>query len=58
MQRVIDLILAGDIFQANIAQRFTARLSTSFDPLAFYCRCRLHGDKSFFVCAIRGSSRN
>lgn len=40
VQRVIDLILAGDVFQANIAQRFSARLSTSFDPLAFYCRLR------------------
>lgn len=40
VQRVIDLILAGDIFQANIAQRFSARLPTSFDPLAFYCRLR------------------
>lgn len=40
VQRVIDLILAGDVFQANIAQRFSARLSPSFDPLAFYCRLR------------------
>ncbi|WIW50235.1 aminodeoxychorismate synthase component I (plasmid) [Bradyrhizobium sp. 62B] len=39
-QRVIDLILAGDVFQANIAQRFSAPLSSSFDPLAFYCRLR------------------
>ncbi|WP_177248772.1 aminodeoxychorismate synthase component I [Bradyrhizobium sp. Ghvi] len=41
VQRVIDLILAGDVFQTNIAQRFSARLSTSFDPLAFYCQLRL-----------------
>jgi para-aminobenzoate synthetase component I len=40
VQRVIDLILAGDVFQANIAQRFSARLSSSFDPFAFYCRLR------------------
>ncbi|MCK1744456.1 aminodeoxychorismate synthase component I [Bradyrhizobium sp. 139] len=40
-RRVIDLILAGDVFQANIAQRFSARLSSSFDPLAFYSRLRL-----------------
>jgi para-aminobenzoate synthetase component I len=40
VRRVIDLILAGDIFQANIAQRFSAGLSGSFDPLAFYCRLR------------------
>ncbi len=41
VQRVIGLILAGDIFQANVAQRFSARLSASFDPVAFYCRLRL-----------------
>ncbi|OCK54174.1 aminodeoxychorismate synthase component I [Bradyrhizobium sp. LMTR 3] len=40
VQRVIDLILAGDVFQANVAQRFSARLSSSFDPLAFYCQLR------------------
>ncbi|MGY3509134.1 anthranilate/para-aminobenzoate synthase component I [Bradyrhizobium sp. USDA 3051] len=40
VQRVIDLILAGDVFQANIAQRFSARLADSFDPIAFYCRLR------------------
>jgi para-aminobenzoate synthetase component I len=40
VQRVIDLILAGDVFQANIAQRFCCMLSASFDPLAFYCRLR------------------
>ncbi|NOJ44907.1 aminodeoxychorismate synthase component I [Bradyrhizobium archetypum] len=40
VQRVIELILAGDVFQANIAQRFSARLSSSFDPLAFYCQLR------------------
>ncbi|MCK1517556.1 aminodeoxychorismate synthase component I [Bradyrhizobium sp. 190] len=41
VQRVVDLILAGDVFQANIAQRFSARMSPSFDPLAFYCQLRL-----------------
>jgi len=39
-RRVIELILAGDAFQVNIAQRFSARLSASFDPVAFYCRLR------------------
>ncbi len=41
VRRVIDLILAGDIFQANIAQRFTAGLPSTFDPLSFYCHLRL-----------------
>ncbi|QOZ36562.1 aminodeoxychorismate synthase component I [Bradyrhizobium sp. CCBAU 53421] len=40
VQRVIDLIMAGDIFQANIAQRFSARVSPLFDPLTFYCQLR------------------
>ncbi|WP_439373281.1 aminodeoxychorismate synthase component I [Bradyrhizobium sp. DASA03120] len=40
VQRVIDLIQAGDVFQGNIAQRFSARLPTSFDPVAFYCQLR------------------
>lgn len=39
-QRVIDLILSGDAFQVNIAQRFSARLANSFDPIAFYCQLR------------------
>lgn len=40
VRRVIELILAGDAFQANIAQRFSAKLSPSFDSVAFYCRLR------------------
>lgn len=40
VRRVIELILAGDVFQANIAQRFSARVPNSFDPLAFYCQLR------------------
>ena len=40
VQSVIDLMLAGDIFQANIAQRLTARFSSPPYLLAFYCRLR------------------
>ena len=40
VQRVIDFILAGDVFQANIAQRFSASLSSSFDPFVFYYQLR------------------
>ncbi|WP_456783926.1 chorismate-binding protein [Bradyrhizobium sp. USDA 4516] len=40
VQRVVELILAGDLFQANIAQRFTAKVSPLPDPLTFYCRLR------------------
>ncbi|WP_291976140.1 MULTISPECIES: anthranilate synthase component I family protein [unclassified Chelatococcus] len=37
---VIDLILEGDIFQANIAQRFRAPLPTGFAAWPFYRRLR------------------
>ncbi|WP_052954725.1 aminodeoxychorismate synthase component I [Microvirga vignae] len=40
VKAVIDSILAGDIFQANIAQRFTAQVSDEFDALAFYGQLR------------------
>jgi para-aminobenzoate synthetase component 1 len=40
VQRVIDYILAGDIFQANIAQRFAAELPAGFDPWRFYRHLR------------------
>lgn len=38
--RVIAAILDGELFQANIAQRFEAALPAGFDPLAFYARLR------------------
>ena len=40
VQRVIDYILAGDIFQANLSQRFKATLSAGWSPLALYQRLR------------------
>jgi para-aminobenzoate synthetase component 1 len=54
VRRVIDLILAGDIFQANLAQRFSARLSASFDPLAFYCRLRSVNPAPFAALLLYG----
>ncbi|WFU62687.1 aminodeoxychorismate synthase component I [Bradyrhizobium brasilense] len=39
-QRVIDLILDGELFQANIAQCFSARVAPLFDPLSFYGQLR------------------
>ncbi|WP_247989990.1 chorismate-binding protein [Bradyrhizobium sp. 186] len=54
MQRVIDLILAGDVFQTNIAHRFSARLSTSFDPLAFFCRLRSLNPAPFAALLLYG----
>ena len=40
MRRTIAHILAGDIFQANIAERHVAALPDDFDAFAFYCRLR------------------
>ncbi|MFC7400524.1 aminodeoxychorismate synthase component I [Chelatococcus sp. GCM10030263] len=40
VQQVIDYILAGDIFQANIAQRFAAELPAGFDAWRFYKHLR------------------
>lgn len=36
VQRVIDYIHAGDIFQANLTQRFRAKLDSGFSELGFY----------------------
>ncbi len=41
IQKVIDYIHAGDIFQACLAQRFTAPLPDDFDPYAHYCHLRI-----------------
>ncbi|AWN43536.1 aminodeoxychorismate synthase component I [Methylobacterium durans] len=40
VETVRDYIRAGDIYQANIAQRFAARLPADFDPFALYQRLR------------------
>ncbi len=40
VKRTTDYILAGDIFQANISQRFSAAMPDKFDAFAFYCRLR------------------
>jgi len=40
VKRTVDYILAGDIFQANISQRFSARMPENFDVFAFYLRLR------------------
>ncbi|MGF3027692.1 aminodeoxychorismate synthase component I [Methylobacterium aquaticum] len=41
VDRVRDYIRAGDIYQANIAQRFEAALPPGFDAFAFYRRLRV-----------------
>ena len=40
IERVRGYILAGDIYQANIAQTFEAGLPDGFDPFALYLRLR------------------
>lgn len=40
VEKVRDYIRSGDIYQANIAQRFSADLPPGFDPFAFYRRLR------------------
>jgi para-aminobenzoate synthetase component 1 len=41
VREVIERILSGDIFQANVAQRFEARVPTGFDHFGFYRRLRI-----------------
>ncbi len=42
-----DYIRAGDIYQANIAQRFEAALPPGFDAFAFYRRLRARNPATF-----------
>ena len=43
----MEYILAGDIFQANITQMFSAPIPQGFDPLAFYRVLRLKNPATF-----------
>ena len=47
VRRVIDYILAGDIYQANISQRFKATLPEDADPFALYCALRQRNPAPF-----------
>ena len=47
VRRVIDYILAGDIYQANISQRFSATLPAGADPFALYCALRRRNPAPF-----------
>ena len=40
VQNIIDRILAGEIFQANLAQCFSAGLAATDTGFAYYCRLR------------------
>jgi para-aminobenzoate synthetase component 1 len=45
--RAVEYILAGDIFQANISQCFSAAIPPDFDALAFYRRLRQRNPSTF-----------
>jgi para-aminobenzoate synthetase component I len=47
VQRVIDYIFAGDIFQANLSQRFSATLPADLEPYDLYRRLRARNPASF-----------
>ena len=47
VRRTVDYILAGDIFQANITQSFSAPEPDGFDPLALYGRLRERNPATF-----------
>ena len=47
VRRVIDYILAGDVYQANISQRFSATLPAGADPFALYCALRRRNPAPF-----------
>jgi para-aminobenzoate synthetase component 1 len=47
VQRVIDYILAGDIFQANLSQRFLAGLPPELSPFDLYLRLRRRNPAPF-----------
>jgi para-aminobenzoate synthetase component 1 len=52
VKKVIEYILAGDIFEANISQRFNASLPENLSPFDLYRRLRLINPAPFaaYVC--------
>jgi para-aminobenzoate synthetase component I len=47
VQKTVDYIFAGDIFQANITQCFSADIPETFDTFAFYKRLRALNPATF-----------
>lgn len=62
VEEVKNYIVAGDIFQANIAQCFRAKLCPDFDAFELYCTLRTHNPAPFSAfmeyqdCAIVSAS--
>src|SRR3546814_6041133 len=50
--RTVDYIYAGDIYQANITQRFQVKLPDGFEPLSLYARLRA-GNPAPFAAFLR-----
>lgn len=55
--RVIDYIRAGDVFQANLAQRFTAALPDDLPPFTLYRRMRQLAPGPFAAFITGGKCR-
>lgn len=47
VERVMEYIKAGDIFETNIAQRFEAKLPNDFSPFDLYTRLRMVNNAPF-----------
>ncbi len=54
VRRVVEYVLDGDIFQANVAQRFAADLPGAFDPWAFYLKLRRLNEATFCAYLDQG----
>ncbi len=54
VREVIEKILAGDIFQANLAQRFAAPVPAGFDHFGFYRQLRKRNPAPFSAYLDRG----
>ena len=57
VQRVVDYILAGDIFQANLSQRFLAELPDGLDAWGLYRRLRRRNPAPFAAYLDFGERR-
>ncbi|KJS44368.1 MAG: aminobenzoate synthetase, partial [Rhodospirillaceae bacterium BRH_c57] len=56
IRAAIAFILAGDIFQANVTQRFLATLPTGLDAFTLYRRLRTLSPAPFAACASFGGA--
>lgn len=57
VQRVIDSIVAGDVFQVNLSQRFVASMPKGLTPLTLYRRLRALAPAPFAACFSLGAGK-